>query len=293
MGNRIRDILLVLVAAGLVVAAILPTAEEEKPPVVVDEQPVDVDTPKVHDGPDTKEQSEVVPGASAPILDVEHLYFPLVPGSTWVYRVEGTEDMAGGETWTAVLERAPTEEEPGVMLAGYDQKRARYRVWLEGGAISTDALPAVMPLQFGESEPVKLEGRLMPGLPYLIEGGVWNQIFKRQVTYESKDRAGVVRVEKAQATQTDRAMVVESDETIVPAGRFSTLQIQWISRVEMNADKRKVLAKLTAEPFRKETMWLAKGVGIVRRHIEYLGTRSGTLSFDLVMYKRPAVESYD
>lgn len=292
MSSKIRDVVLLLVAAGLVAAAFLPTEDGGEEPEGKKAEPA----PEVESTPDKaapkEDEERIVPGASSPTSDVDHPYFPLVTGSTWVYRVEGPEEIAGGDTWTMVLKQAPGEGAPGELLCGYGEEREPRRIWLEGGTVRTDALPAKYPLQLEGSGPVEVEGSLLPAVPYIIEGGVWKHIFRRKVTYESRDRSGKTHVEEAMAIQSDRAMVKERDEVIVPAGRFDATELEWIARVEIEAKKRKVLRELTSEPFRKETMWFARGIGPVRRFVQYTGVREGIVSFDLVMYKRPSVESY-
>ena len=292
MSSKIRDVVLLLVAVGLVVAALLPAGESDPEPEGKDRDPASGVESALPEAVPEVAVDRVVPGASPPISDVEHSYFPLVTGSTWVYRVEGPEEIAGGDTWTMVLKQAPGEGAPGELLCGYGDERELRRIWFEGGAVRTDALPAKYPLQLEGSGPVEVEGSLLPAVPYIIEGGVWKHIFRRKVTYESRDRSGKTHVEEAMATQSDRAMVKERDEVIVPAGRFDAIELEWIARVDIEAKKRKVLREITSEPFRKETMWFARGIGPVRRFVQYTGVREGIVSFDLVMYKRPSVESY-
>jgi hypothetical protein len=73
----------------------------------------------------------------------------------------------------------------------------------------------------------------------------------------------------------------------VPAGRFSARRIDWTSRIELAAGARPVLDPLTAEPFRTEVMWVAEGVGIVRRRVEHSIPTKAVVTFDLVSYTVP------
>ncbi len=289
MSSKARDILLLVVAVALVVAALLPTGEKEDPreedstPPFADSEP----------DPDPAEPSttkvQIRPGAAKPAQGVDHLFLPLVKGSMWIYRVEGPDDLNLAETWSMKVTRVPTDEEPGEIEAGFGEEMMAYGMWKKGESVRLDGLPFVEPLQFRGNRPTAVNGSFLPFSSAMIEGAVWKHIYKRDVVHESPDKHGVIHMQKASGEQADRAMVGEMEVIIVAAGRFETKRIDWLGRLELRAGGRTVLAGLTTEPFRFETTWMAKGIGIVRRRVEYpTPNGSKVITFDLVRYDRPS-----
>jgi hypothetical protein len=93
----------------------------------------------------------------------------------------------------------------------------------------------------------------------------------------------------ADILQTDRAQAKHAERIATPLGIFDTRKVIWLSRVKIKVKGRPLLEKLTSEPYRRETMWIAAGYGIIRRKIEYLGDKQSKKSvlFDLIKYNRP------
>ncbi len=289
MSSRTRDVLLLVVAVALVAAALLPTGEEE------DLKDGDSTLPEAHTETDSDPvepstaKGRIRPGAAKPAQGVDHLFWPLVEGSEWIYRVEGPDDLNLAETWSMKVTRVPADEEPGEIEMGFGEEMVAYGVWKDGESIRLDGLPFVEPLQFRGNRPTAVDGSFLPFSSAMIESAVWKHIYKRDVVHKSPDKHGVIHMQKAGGEQTDRAIVGEMEVIIVAAGRFEALRIDWLGRLELRADGRTVLAGLTTEPFRFETTWMAKGIGIVRRRVEYPAPNENkVITFDLVRYDRPS-----
>ena len=96
---------------------------------------------------------------------------------------------------------------------------------------------------------------------------------------------GLSHVDGRSLHRVDRSNYKE--RIVAPFGHFETRPVSWLSRLEIKIDGRPVLETLTTEPFRRETVWLAEGYGIIRRQIEYLGVEKKQVTFDLARYWRP------
>ncbi len=289
MSSRARDILLLVVAVALVAAALLPTGEEEN---LKDEDSTQTEArgePDLSSAEPLTINKQIRPGAAKPAKGVEHLFWPLVEGSEWIYKVEGPDDLNLAKTWSMKITRVPADEKPGEIEMGFGEEMLAYGVWKEGESISLEGLPFVEPLQFRGNRPTAVDGSFLPFSSAMIEGAVWKHIYKRDVVHESPDKHGVTHMQKAVGEQVDRAMVGEMEVVIVAAGRFDALRIDWLGRLELRAGARTVLAGLTTEPFRFETTWMAKGIGIVRRRVEYpTPNKNKVITFDLIRYDRPS-----
>jgi len=284
MGSKIRDILLILFAAGLVVAAILPSGGGDDPasaPVAKDPEPA-MDPPPV-----AKKDSGSEPGSSEPVLDAFHLFWPLVPGSTWTYRVEGPEELVPAATWTMTVKTAPAEGVPGELEAGFGDERRAARVWMDGGAMRTDVLPLTTPVRYKDAALGEAGGAFLKAASHMIEGSVWDRSFEADVEYVSTDRLGKAHREKARAFLDDRATVEGIETVIVAAGRFEAVRVGWLGRIELEAKRRRVLERVTSEPYRRESTWMARGIGMVRRRVELTDEGTKVVTFDLVSYRRP------
>ena len=289
MSSRARDILLLVVAVALVAAALLPTGEEED---LKDEDSTQTEArgePDLSSAEPLTVNKQIRPGAAKPAKGVEHLFWPLVEGSEWIYQVEGPDDLNLAKTWSMKITRVPADEKPGEIEMGFGEEMVAYGVWKEGESISLEGLPFVEPLQFRGDRPTAVDGSFLPFSSAMIEGAVWKHIYKRDVVHESPDKHGVIHMQKAVGEQVDRAMAGVMEVVIVAAGRFDALRIDWLGRLELRAGARTVLAGLTTEPFRFETTWMAKGIGIVRRRVEYpTPNENKVITFDLIRYDRPS-----
>jgi hypothetical protein len=287
MGPKLRDILLILFAAGLVTAAILPSGGEDDPaPAPAAKNPGPVTDPP----PVAKEEDWSEPGASAPVLDAFHLFWPLVPGSTWTYRVEGPEELVPAATWTMTVKTAPAEGVPGELEAGFGHERRTARVWMDAGAVRTDVLPLTTPARYRDAALGEAGGAFLKAPAHMIEGSVWDRSFEADVEYVSTDRLGKTHRETARAFLDDRATVEGIETVIVAAGRFEAVRIGWLGRIELEAKKRRVLERVTSEPYRRESTWMARGIGMVRRRVEFADEGTKVVTFDLVSYRRPSAE---
>jgi hypothetical protein len=277
--NKTRDIVLLVFVGLLVVVAMLPDDDEN----AIESSGADLLTADA--SVDEKENEPT--GAAAPAVDQFHPYFPLIPGSTWVYRVAGSPDFVPDKVWTMSVVSAPHDDNPGVIEVGYGKERTKANVWRDGDGIRTDGMPLIEPGLFLNDIPTKIEGLLLPLAAGIIPNGIWKEVLTREVTHKFRDKKGEMHEEIAVGKQQNRAFVQVLDSVSVPAGRFEGYRISWLSRIELNAHGRPVLKELTAEPFRRELMWVVKGIGIVRREIDYSSRSTKLITFDLLRYDRP------
>ncbi|MCP4599748.1 MAG: hypothetical protein GY847_04280 [Proteobacteria bacterium] len=220
-------------------------------------------------------------------VGVEHPLLPLIQGSTWLYSVSGHQRLIPGEKWTMKVAKVPSDDEPGLLEVGFDDDKSLINVWLDKGTVRIDNLPFVEPLEFFGNRPASVDGEFLPVASRIIKDAVWTHEYKRNVLYKYRNKAGKLQEILAQARQRDRARETGLSQVIVPAGRFTAYCVSWLSRIQIRAEERLVLKRLTSEPYRRETMWLAPDMGIIRRKIEYLGEETKSIYFDLISYMRP------
>ncbi|MCP4600268.1 MAG: hypothetical protein GY847_07010 [Proteobacteria bacterium] len=227
--------------------------------------------------------------SSPPAEGIFHDYFPLSIGTKWEYRTTGPKESIPQNTWTLESSTLPDDNNPGVLKFGYGDDRSHtMHIWRDGESIRLVGLPLVKPKELRGKSPGRVKGAFLPGTHQLITGAVWTQelvwsIRSGQSKNKRRGRAG-----KTTAEQRDRAYVESIETTIVPAGSFEAVRITWLSRFFVKSKGRSDLNHLDDTLFRKEQMWLARGVGIVKRRIEYSGKSNETISFDLEFYDRPA-----
>jgi hypothetical protein len=210
---------------------------------------------------------------------------PLVPGNTWIYKVVGSERLVPNETWTFKIISAPEGEEPGLAEVGFGQERHEAKIWLDGESLRFDGLPFMEPTEFLGNRPAAVNGAFLPAAVQILQDAVWNLDFERDVTYRYRDKRGKPHSMPAKAKERARATAHQREVVVTPAGPFNAWRVSWVSRIEIAAKGRPVLQELTAEPYRRETMWIAPGVGVVSRNIDYSGVREGQVSIDLVEFK--------
>jgi hypothetical protein len=289
MSSKVRDVLLLVAVVALVVAALFPNGNGENPKDEDSTQPSALRESDSDPTETSTSRERIQPGAAKPATGVDHLFLPLVKGSEWIYRVEGPDDLNLAKTWSMKITRVPTDEEPGEIEMGFGKEMVAYGVWKEGASIRMDGLPFVEPLQFRGNRPTAVDGSFLPFSSAMIEGAVWKHIYMRNVVHESPDKHGKIHMQKAGGEQVDRAMAGNMEVVIVAAGRFDALRIDWLGRLDLRAGERTVLAGLTTEPFRFETTWMAKGIGIVRRRVSYPTPKEEkVITFDLIRYDRPS-----
>jgi hypothetical protein len=246
-----------------------------------------VGSSQVQDKAPDSRGAEILFNKLSPALNVLHRFLPLIAETKWVYWVSGHEDLVSGQKWTMEVITAPDENGHGVLEVGFKDQLARADVWLENGSLKIDGLPFVEPEPFLGNRPQEIVGEFLPVADRLIEDAVWTQQYQREVIHGFYNKDG--RLVKALATvvQKDRAHAAGLEDVLTHAGMFKAVRVSWFSRVEMKIKGRPVLERLTTEPYRKETMWLAPGYGIVRREIEYVGDETKSVIFNLVEYTRP------
>jgi len=287
MNSTLRDILLILIAIVLLVAVFLPTdRDDQKKPA-----PTSVGSP----GQKTPAAASSTPGSNLEnkestvrLTDVPHPLFPLVVGVEWVYAVDGPEKWVPAEQWTMKVIRAPMGDEPGEISAGYSGNLTGYPVRLEKDGLLFAGLPLMAPPAYLSNPPGELTGTLLPATRYIIPDGVWSFQITRELDYQSMIENRKIVVEKARAIEVDRALVTGLIDVVVPAGIYKAWRVDWISRIEMKAGKgRDVLARLTTEPYRKDAMWFAPGVGLVKRRVSFMESPAEEITFSLVRMNTP------
>ncbi len=223
-------------------------------------------------------------------VEADETLFPLVPGTEWRYRVTGPKSTVPSDLWTQQLVSAPSGETPGILEVGFNEERMQSRLFANHGAVHFSGLPFTAPLEVeNTSEPIT-SGELIPNRLRAVEGAVWIMRTESRIIHRYRDKDGIRRDQAAEAVQTDRAIAGLYEGVTVPAGQYSALCVRWISRIAIKNKGRPVLEWLTAEPYRQETMWLAPGVGIVKRSIEYLkpGKRAQRVTFELQEFRQVA-----
>lgn len=212
--------------------------------------------------------------------------FPVDPGTEWVYRVVGPEDLVPDDTWTLRIISEPDGDRPGLVESGFGDTRTLDVFTLRKGSVVFEGLPFFEPSELVGLRPSTMGGELVPHMDRVIQGAVWTKESEREIIYKYHDSRGRPHEQKARARQKDRASVGDFDTVVTPAGKFGAHRIEWLSRVAIQTQGRVVLGHLTTAPYRKETMWLAPGVGIVVRDIDYLQSNRvrERIQFDLLSF---------
>ncbi|MCK9459190.1 MAG: hypothetical protein M0R80_06090 [Proteobacteria bacterium] len=274
--RHVRDLLLVAAVVAIAVAAVVPSRAPDREPVAADRG----DAPK-EEPPEPPAQE--ARGAPTPAVTA----FPIAAGATWVYHVEGPEELVPSDRWTLEVRALPEGDAPGEVAVGFGAERSSHPFWIEGGAVRLAALPFVEPLELSGPKPGAIEGFLVPPRRGLGDGAAWSQSFARSGEHEMTDAKGRTERVAVRGTQIDRALAGELADVTVPAGTFPARRIDWTARVELFVGKRPVLDPLTAKPFRTEILWVSEGVGIVRRRVEHAIPDETVVTFDLVSYTVP------
>ncbi len=287
--NKVRDIVLLAVVVVLAVLALLPAGErsdsEDKTAEDMDDKIKDTPAAKTYD--QNRKPNASVGIAADPVLNVAHEYLPLIPGSTWIYKVRGPRELVPDDTWTIKLLTAPSGENPGKVEVGFGDKLHAATIWLDGESLRFDGLSFISPMEFFSNRPRKVSGEFLPAGARIGEDAIWVHDLERDVIHEFRDKRGKIRKVPALAKQRERAHARGFENITTPVGMHRACSVEWMSRIEIFVDGRPVLQNLTSEPFRSETMWIVPGIGIVRRRIEYTGFRTGQISLDLIRYDRP------
>ncbi len=212
--------------------------------------------------------------------------FPVEAGTEWVYRVVGPEELVPHDTWTLRIVSEPDGHRPGLVESGFGDERTLDVFTLRSGSVVFEGLPFFEPTELAGLRPNAAGGELIPHMDRVIQGAVWTKESDRDIVYKYTDNRGKPHEQEARARQRDRASVGDFETVVTPAGRFGAHRIEWLSRVSIETKGRVVLGHLTTEPYRKETMWLAPGVGIVVRDIDYLQSSRvmERIQFDLLSF---------
>jgi hypothetical protein len=208
---------------------------------------------------------------------------PLFIGAEWKYRVTDSREAGMPRTYLLKLDKAPDNGTVGMLSAGFDGAVHSYPVRDRDGDQRIDGLGYLSPPMFGDGKNAEVEGETLPRRTRFIEGAAWELRSRRPVTYELADKHGLAKPHTGIAEERHRALAGKIESIAVPAGKFDARRVDWISRIEIRTDNRPVLMPLTAEPYRKETMWVVPGIGIIKREISFLtGQGVGKVVFELV-----------
>ena len=215
--------------------------------------------------------------------DVGEGPLPLFIGATWRYRVTDSRDTEGPRTFVLKIERAPERDEEGIASAGFEGEAKSFPVTDHDGDQRIAGLGFWAPLDFTDASESQLEGETFPRWVRLIDGAAWELWTEAEVTYRLANKKGLTKPHRGIAKARHRALAGKAETLTVPAGTFNARRIEWTSRVEIRTDDRPVLMPLTTEPYRRETMWIVPGVGIVKRSISFLvGEGKGSVLLELL-----------
>jgi hypothetical protein len=284
-----RDAVLILAVLGLGALALLPGREPAERDAAAEAaaRPAG-DNARIAHGDVADADRDAGARSSPPAKEgTLHGLLPLVPGSEWSYRVSGPAELVPTARWVLRLVSAPEGGAPGVVEAGFGDGRESGRVWIGDGWIFVDALPLLEPAEFAGNRPRRVSGTLLPAPGALVDRATWELVLERLVTHTIRDELERPVTRPMRAVQRDRALVEGFDEVAVPAGEFRAARVEWISRLELFAGRRQVFDALTLEQFRSETMWIAPGIGIVKRQIAWAGSPKSAVTFQLERYHRP------
>lgn len=297
MSVKTSDIALIVIAVVLVGLALIPSSGDKggkggKDTPGRNDALRPVSSPVPHKQPPAndagKPSADRRPVVSSPADGIPHKFFPLVEGSSWTYVVRGPKDLVPAREWVLKIAKAPMGEEPGILGVGFTDRPQQASIWLDGDTIRLDGVPFVEPLEFLGNRPSETRGVFLPESAKMSVGSVWNAEYVREVTYHSRGFGGRQIAGPAVATQKDRGTVEDLEEIVVPAGIFKAFRVFWLGRVSIAMKGRPVLDAFTAEPYRKDTMWFAAGVGMIRRKVIFSARVDGEVIFDLARYERPA-----
>lgn len=282
----LRDVILIMVAVGLLVAVLWPEPQTES---------TESDVPESKDAISPASSPSAINFAVKtpvlkPMMNIPHRLFPLVEGGHWKYLVTGSEELFSENAWSLFVERLPQGDTPGEIQMGFGENWVAYKIWQENEGVIIEGLPFSAPLRFLGNKATATSGNWLPPIKYIIEDAVWEYRMTRDIQYRSRGKNKKIFEESATGTQTDRATVKSFEKVIVPAGVFTAYQIQWNSRMDIftKKNKRKVLENLTAKPFKHEKTWFAPGIGMVKRRVTYNTKNKEDITFDLVSFTRPS-----
>lgn len=207
---------------------------------------------------------------------------PLFIGALWRYRSADSREPNTPRTWLFTVNRAPDAATPGISSAGFEGKSEVASIVDRDGDLRLDGLGFFAPPVFTDVPPVQVEGETLPRNLRIVEGAVWELRIRRKVTYQIATPKGETKERKGEATERHRALAGKLETVTVPKGKFNARRIDWLSRLELKTEGRPVLMPLTTEPYRKETMWVVPGIGIVKRSISFLTEEGkGTVLLEL------------
>jgi hypothetical protein len=277
--NRTRDIVLIAAVVAVAVAALWPAKSPQKEDEAGEEKGAKAERVT---SPSSGDAARKRVEAPAPVVAAKGSAFPLVAGARWVYHVEGPKDLVPDSEWTMEVRSVPVGSEPGEIALGFGVERQLFPIWDDEGRIRFAGLPFTAPLEFTGTRATSVEGVFLPAGRGLVEGAAWSQTLNRDVSHEMMSPKGSAEKIAARGVETDRAIAGELADVIVPAGKFPARRVDWTCRLELLRGKRTILDPLTAKAFRTEIMWVAEGVGIVRRRVEHVFPSEVVIVFDLM-----------
>ncbi len=211
---------------------------------------------------------------------------PLRGGAFWKYDIFGDPDLVRSNELTIRLVHEPEGQGAGLMEIELGERVDITPIYDTDG-MRTGGFPFFVPRELLDTRPFRVEGTTLPKRRQLVAGAVWTEIQHRKLIYRYQDTHGKTQSLKADAVIKNRAHTRTFETVVVPAGRYGAFRIEWIGRVAITAAGRPILAHLTSEPFRRETMWVAPGVGVVKREISYLdrGISAQSVTLALKMFE--------
>ena len=204
-------------------------------------------------------------------------------GTQWRYHVSGDAPWVTGEQLTIRLVSEPEGQTPGVVETRTDRTVTLSQFHVTNDTVRFDGIPFIAPEPLLGTRTIRTEGTLLPAQVQLVDGAVWFDIHHRNLIYRYRNKKGKIQELSAHAIIRNRAIAKGFETVIVPAGRFGAYRVEWLSRLTITAAGRPVLEHLTTEPFRRETMWLTPGLGIVKREVDFLmkGEKNRTVTLSL------------
>ncbi len=291
-----RDVILILIAIALVIAVFIPSNKNNEVDGVSKKKTGNLklsdktNANSSHNGNKIDIIKKLDRKISPRDDTVFHKYFPLKLNSEWKYLVNGSKDLVNDTLWTIKVKREPSLDLPGILLIGFGsflQERSVSKS--KTGGIIFDGLPFIAPFSFLNNRPINVEGEFLPSKQAVIKGAMWKFIYFRNLSYRSRNSDDKIVDENADSVQTDIVTVKDREKIIVPAGIFkNAIRVEYLSRLEMKAKgRRSVLNPLTVKPYRRDTIWFAPGIGMVKRRVSYINQKGKNVTFVLNSYTRP------
>ncbi len=238
-------------------------------------------------------KQEETPTKTKPVQTTDNTVIPIFLGAVWKYQVEESITPLKKRSWTYRVDRVPDNDIFGISGSGFEDSLETANIVDKQGDLRLDGLGFWEPKEFAGTPAVKIEGETIPRKIRLVEGAVWELRIHREIEYDNVDKKGKQIHSKGLSIEYHRASFAKTESVTTPKGIFDAMRINWLSRVSIETKGRPLFSHLTTAPYRKETMWIVPGIGIVKRHIEHLkdGHSFETLTLSLVSGPKTESES--